>query len=186
MKEVLMKYLLSVVVVFGLAMGAASAPVGRRLKPSEIERLRQAVEDEIYDYGYFTDFYEIGENAGTARHWKARIHLFVNPVYDSGEEHGEAIYKLMPYGQIYRLFYLDGAGTVTLDGDPQNRFPITQPSHQTVFMDELDVCRFERSWTDIGLVVDTEPTLDTIKNAARRQKERTGFSDWEYRHRATK
>jgi hypothetical protein len=177
-----MKRTLTVMLLCFLPMYALAAPSYRHLKPSEIEKLKQAVEDEIYDYGYFTEFYEIGGNVGTPQHWKASVHLFINPLYSSTEQHGEVIYKLMPYGQIYRVFYVDAAGNVTLDGNPQNRFPITQPSHQTVFMDDLDVCRDERSWIDTSFVVDTSPTSDTIKAASQRQKERTGFSDWEHKH----
>lgn len=177
-----MKRVVTIMLFCLLPMCALAAPSSRHLKPSEIAQLKQAVEDEIYDYGYSAKFYEIGENLGTSQHWKARVHLFVNPVYDVGEKHGEVIYKLMPYGKIYRLFYIDAEGKLTLDGDPQNGFPITQPSHQTVFMDDLDVCRDVQSWTDTFFVVDTSPTLDMVKDAAQRQKQRTGFSDWEYEH----
>lgn len=177
-----MKHVLSVVLSCLLPMSALAAPTYRHLKPSEIEKLKQAVEDEIYDYGYFSEFYEIGSNVGTPQHWKARVHLFINPLYNSTEQYGEVIYKLMPYGQIYRLFDIDAAGNVTLDGDPWNHFPITQPSHQTVFMDDVDVCRDEQRWMDTFFVVDTAPPLDMIEGAAQRQKARTGFSDWEYKH----
>ena len=177
-----MKQILSVILFLILPAGVLAAPGHRHLKPSELAKLQQAIEDEIYDYGYYNKFYEIGGNIGTPQHWRARVHLFVNPDYDSTSRHGEVIYKLMPYGQIYRLFYLDANGGIKLDGDPQNGFPITQPSHQTVFMDDLDVCRREQSWMDTFLVVDTAPTLDMIRNAAQRQKVRTGFSDWEYEH----
>ncbi|HKV05249.1 MAG TPA: hypothetical protein VJO53_09110, partial [Candidatus Acidoferrales bacterium] len=177
-----MKQIVSLILFLILPVGAATASNNRRLKPSEIEKLKQAVEDEIYDYGYYAKFYEIGENTGTPQHWKARVRIFVNPVYNSTDQHGEVIYKLMPYGQIDRLFYIDVKGEIKLDGDPQNRFPITQPSHQTVFMDDLDVCRDEQSWVGTFFVVDTAPTPDMIKGAAQRQKARTGFSDWEYEH----
>ena len=177
-----MKRVLSVMLFCCLSMSAFAAPSYRQLKPSEIGKLKQAVEDEIYDYGYFAEFYEIGDNIGNPQHWKARVHLFVNPVYNVTEKHGEVIYKLMPYGQIYRLFYIDANGNLTLDGDPHNRFPITQPSHKTVFMDDLDVCRDEQRWIDTFFVVDTAPPLDMIEGAAQRQKVRTGFSDWEHEH----
>jgi hypothetical protein len=88
----------------------------------------------------------------------------------------------MPYGKIYRLFYVDAKGGVTLDGDPHNRFPITQPSHQTVFMDDLDVCRDEQMWIGTFFVIDTAPPLGVIEDAAQRQKVRTGFSEWEHEH----
>jgi len=177
-----MKRVLSVVLFCLLPMSALAAPTYRHLKPSAIEKLKQAVEDEIYDYGNFAEFYGIGDNVGTPQYWNARAHLFINPLYSSTEQHGAVIYKLMPYGQIYRLFYIDATGDVTLDGAPQNHFPITQPSHQTVFMDDLDVCRREQSWIDTFFIVDTLPTLDMIKDAAQRQKQRTRFSDWEYKH----
>jgi hypothetical protein len=177
-----MKKILSAILFLILPVSALAAPGYRHLKPSEIAKLKQAIEDEIYDYGYHNEFYEIGDNLGTPQHWRAHVHLFVNPDYDSSDQHGEVIYKLMPYGQIYRLFYIDANGEIKLDGDPQNRFPITQPSHQTVFMDDLEVCRHEQNWINTFFVVDTAPTLDMIRSAAQRQKVRTGFSDWEYEH----
>jgi hypothetical protein len=177
-----MKRVLSAVFFFLLPTSAIGAQALRHLKPSEIDKVKEAVEDEIYDYGYFADFSEIGDNVGTPQHWKARVHIFINPVYNVSDQHGETIYKLMPYGQIYRLFYIDAKGAVTLDGDPENRFPITQPSRQTVFMDDLDICRDEQKWLDAFLVVDTAPPLNVIEDAAQRQKVRTGFSDWEHEH----
>lgn len=177
-----MKRVLYFVLFCLLSMSTMAAPTYRHLKPSEIEKLKQAVADEVYDYGYFADFYEIGDNVGTPQQWKARVHIFINPVYNGAAQHGEVIYKLMPYGLIYRLFYIDAKGDITLDGDPHNRFPITQPSHQTVFMDDLDVCRDEQSWIDTFFVVDTAPPMDMIEGAAQRQKARTGFSVWEHEH----
>jgi len=173
-------------VLFGLLVVTLSASVSfatnnRHLTPTEITQLKQAIEDEIYDYGYYNDFYQIGENTGTPRHWVARTRVFINPMYNSDDRHGEVMYKLMPFGQIYRLFYIGDDGSVKLDGDPQNHFPITQPSHQTVFMDEDDVCRFVHAWIKDSVVVDTEPSVEMIQSASLKQKNRTGFSDWEYR-----
>jgi hypothetical protein len=71
---------------------------------------------------------------------------------------------------------------VKLDGNPQNHFPITQPSHQTVFMDDDEVCHDEQTWIRAFFTVDTEASKDLIGRAAQRQKLRTGFSDWEYKN----
>jgi hypothetical protein len=177
-----MKHILFLTLFFGLAVDASGASSYRHLTPSEVTKLKQAVEDEVYDYGYYDKFYQIGENIGNPQHWMARIDIYINPLYNSTDDYGEVIYKLMPYGQIYRLFYIDANGQLKLDGDPQNHFPITQPSHQTVFMDEADVCRRERSWMRTFFVVDTAPTTAMITSSAQRQKVRTGFSDWEYEH----
>ncbi len=152
----------------------------RQVTPAEVKAITAAVEDEIYDYGYYGKFYQIGENIGNSAHWVSRLHIYINPDYNVVDGYGEVIYKLMPFGQIYRLFYLDENGAVKLDGDPQNQFPITQPSHQTVFMDDEDVCRREQKWTKGFFAVDVVPSEETIMGAAKRQKERTGFSHWEY------
>lgn len=177
-----MKHIVLVLSFFLLSGAACRASSNRRLAPSEAKMVKQAVEDEIYDYGYYKNFYQIGENIGTPTHWIARTRIYINPVYNSADKHGEVIYKLMPYGQIYRLFYIEADDRIVLDGDPQNHFPITQPSHQTVFMDSDEVCRFEQTWMKDFFVVDTEPSLGMIRGAAQRQKARTGFSDWEYEH----
>lgn len=178
-----MKRILIATLFFLLSAGVPSrASSYRRLTPHEVKMVKQAVEDEIYDYGYYRDFYQIGENIGTPKHWVARVRIYINPVYNSHDGYGQVIYKLMPYGKIYRLFYIEAKDRIRLNGDPQNHFPITQPSRQTVFMDDEEVRRFEQSWTKSFFVIDTAPSMDTIRSAAQRQKARTGFSDWEYEH----
>ncbi len=82
-------------VVFSVRVSTAASP--RRLQTSEIEKIRQAIEDEIYDYGYYGGFYQIGENTGTPQHWIARARLYINPVYNTVDGNGAMIYKLMPY-----------------------------------------------------------------------------------------
>ena len=171
--------LLCVLMICLCGASAQTQPKLRRLTQADIQAIERAVEDEVYDYKYFGDFYQIGKNIGTPEHWISHLHIYINPVYDVANGHGEVIYKLMPYGEVYRVFFLDPEKGVQLDGDPQNRFPITQPSHLTVYMDEEDVCRDERMWTKSFFIVDTSPAPAIIKAAAVRQKARIGFSYWE-------
>ncbi|HTW57808.1 MAG TPA: hypothetical protein VMD99_06755 [Terriglobales bacterium] len=156
------------------------------MSPSEIKEVIQAVEDEIYDYGYNNDYYQLGANLGTPEHWIAHMSIYVDPNYDLKDGGGQVIYKYMPYGQIIRFFSFNRDGLVQLDGNPENHFPITQPSHQTVFMDDEDVCRLEHAWLKDFFDIDVSPSLGRIRDAVRRQKDRTGFSDWEYRHAGNK
>lgn len=165
-----------------LSAGSATALTQHHLTPVEVAKLKEAINDEIYDYGYYREFYQIGNNTGTPEHWIASVRIYINPVYNATDHYGEIIYKLMPYGQIYRLFYIGKDGDVALDGNPDSGFPITQPSHRTVFMDEEEVRHLEQTWMKSFFVVDTSPTAEMIRNAARRQRHRTGFSDWEYKH----
>jgi hypothetical protein len=164
-----------------LSIHAVFAAAARKLTNSEITKVKEAICDEIYDYGLSAEFYQIGENVGTPEHWKSQVRIYIDPMYSSDDQHGRLIYKLMPYGQIYRFFFIGDDGRITLDGNPQNRFPITQPSHQTVYMDEEEVRQYEQSWIKSTFTIDTQPTAEMIRSAAERQKKRTGFSDWEYK-----
>src|SRR5579859_822609 len=107
-----MKRILFFMLFLTLSVGLSTAASNRHLKPADVVNLKQAIEDEIYDYGYYDKFYQIGENTGTPRHWMARTRIYINPLYDSSDRHGEVIYKLMPYGQIYRLFYVEEDGGI--------------------------------------------------------------------------
>jgi hypothetical protein len=158
----------------------------RPVTAPEVKAVIQAVEDEIYDYGQHGEFYQIGDNLGTPQHWKSRMRIYINPEYDLEDGVGQVIYKFMPYGEILRFFFLEGDGKVELDGDPHNRFPPTQPSLQTVYMDDQKVCRMKQSWLKRFFVIDVSPTPEIIQQAARRQKLRTGYSDWEGRQPESK
>ena len=176
---------LLVICILVISLSGASAQTeakSRRLTAAEIHAVEDAVKDEIYDYGYFGSFYEIGQNIGTSEHWISHLNIYINPVYSTADGHGEIIYKLMPYGQVHRLFFLGPKNGVQLDGDPQNKFPITQPSHLTVYMDEDEVCHDERTWTKSSFTIDTAASLTIIEAASKRQKARTGFSFWEHEH----
>jgi len=176
-------YLLVLLPLLPLSSGLAqSSKKQRQVTSADVKAITAAVQDEIYDYGYYDKFYQIGNNIGDSVHRVSRLHIYINPKYHRVDGYGEVIYKLMPFGQVYRLFYLGSNGSVKLDGDPQNKFPITQPSHQTVFMDDEEVCHYEQSWIKGFFTVDVAPNAKIIKGAAKRQKLRTGFSDWEYEH----
>ena len=97
--------LLALFCVFSI--GTAFAGDQRRLSTAEITELKQAICDEIYDYGYYSEFYQIGNNVGTPQHWVARVRIYIDPMYNSADQYGQVIYKLMPYGRIYRLFNIE-------------------------------------------------------------------------------
>jgi hypothetical protein len=153
----------------------------RKLTADEVQAVILAVQDEIYDYGYEPRFYQLGENAGVPSHWRSRLPIYVNSAFDD-EGMGQVIYKLMPHGEVFRFFDIGANGLVMLDGDPELDFPPTQPSLKTVYMDDDELCRMKHTWIRQFFVVDTSPTRDTVQDAVRRQKLRTGFSAWEFRH----
>lgn len=160
----------------------ARAQAAHPITTKEITAVVQAIEDEIYDYGYYEHYFQLGENVGSPMDWKARLPIYIDPDV-SADGVGHAIYKLMPFGEVFRAIALRADGTVLLVGDPQHGFPPTQPSVRTVFMDDVEVCRLKATWRKRDMQVWVSPSAAMLNGAAERQKARIGFSDWEYRHR---
>ena len=151
-----------------------------KLSQSETKALAQAVVDEIYDreyQGYF--FPEGGPIGDVISDSRTRVPLYVDPVVEDGE--GEAIYKLMPYGEVLRLFHVHGDGTIVLDGDPELGFPASQPNRKTVYLEDRAVDRMKHEWVKSSFEIVLSPTPEAIQDVIRRQKQRTGgFSAWEF------
>lgn len=151
-----------------------------KLTQSETKALVQAVEDEIYDredQGYF--FPEGGPVGDVISESKTRVPLYVDPLVENGE--GEAIYKLMPYGEVLRLFHVHSDGTIVLDGDPELGFPASQPNRKTVYIKDDELDRMKHDWVKSSFEINLWPTPETIQDVVRRQKQRNGgFSAWEF------
>jgi hypothetical protein len=103
--------------------------------------------------------------------------IYVDPKIDEGV--GRAIYNLKHYGEIYRVFYFQEDGAVVLDGDPNLGFPPTDVSFQAKYMNRDKLALLKRDWLHESFVVDNEPDIRVVREAAARQKERAGFSYWE-------
>lgn len=153
-----------------------------RLTQSETKALVQAVQDEIYDREYQGYFFPEGGPVGDAiSDSRTRVPLYVDPIVEHGE--GEAIYKLMPYGEVVRLFHVHKDGTIVLDGDPELGFPASQPNRKTVYLEDRVLDRMKRDWLKSSFEIDLSPGPETLQDAIRRQKQRTGgFSAWEFEH----
>jgi hypothetical protein len=117
----------------------------------------------------------VGEVVSSSR---TRVPLYIDPMVEDGE--GQAIYKLMPYGEVLRLFHVHDDGTVVLDGDPELGFPASQPNRKTVYLKDSDVGQMKRDWVKAFFGVDLSPSPEMVQDAVRRQKQRTGFSAWEF------
>jgi hypothetical protein len=129
----------------------------------------------------------MGDDIGAPRSApQARMRIYIEPEIGP-DESGRVIYKLMPYGEIVREFVIRSNGLVVLDADPENGFPPTDEANtKTVYLDDDEVCRMKHNWIRSFFVVADAPSPKMIHEAARRQKLRTGFSDWEYRHSGEK
>ena len=146
----------------------------RLLSKTELTAVVQAVEDEIYDYGYQTKFSYVGD----APDGLTRVPIYISPKTDK-DSVGEIIYKYMPYGEVSRRFLLRQDGLVILFGDPELGFPPQLPDTNTLYLNDEDVCRLKLKWTKTYFTVDPKATTDRIKLASSRQKERIRFSKME-------
>jgi hypothetical protein len=152
-------------------------PTGTSVTAPTVHAVIQAIEDEIYDYGFEEDYSQIGENfAGDPSKWESRMPIYINPEIEDDE--GQVIYRLMHYGEIYRVFTIRKNGLVVLDGDPELAFPPTQPSLKTLYMNEGRVRQLKHDWLRDSFLIDTAPESKRVQAASERQMRRTGYSYW--------
>jgi hypothetical protein len=157
-----------------VAQGLEKKPVDQY-----IPAIIQAVEDEVYDYNY-EDKYFLIDDQGAGDTKPAKISIYISKEI-SGDGDGIATYKLMPYGEVYRLFVVQKDGLVVLLGDPQRRFPPTGGSMLTVYMTDDEVCSFiQHRATKSYFTIDPDVTKQRLEEAIQRQVKRVGFSYRQY------
>ncbi len=81
------------------------------------------------------------------------------------------IYKLMPDGEIVRMYEIGRSGRIYLHGKP-GEFRVTQPDYPTVFMDDDQLCKLKHDWLRRHFVVDTNPSAELVAAARARQMAR--------------
>jgi len=173
-------FLLASLLLIVCSASSGQSATKTRLTQSETRAVVQAIQDEVYDYEYQGHFFPEGGPVGDAvSDSRTRVPLYIDPLLEDGE--GQAIYKLMPYGEVLRLFHVHEDGTIVLDGDPEVGFPATQPNRKTVYIKDAEVARMKREWVKSSFDIDLSPSTEVVQDAVRRQKQRTGgFSAWEF------
>ena len=196
-----MKNVIKVLVVFAVLIAAYSdVMLGQQTrsrqntKPSasELQKLTEkqvnglilAIQDEVYDYGFEKNFYRVGITTGSGTSVTTRVPVYIRPYLDK-DGAGEIIYKDMPYGEILRVFHFQPDGMAVLDNDPEIGFPITEPSHLTLFMDDEELCNDKKTWMHKTVEIADTPSAPRIVAGAMRQQDRVGFSAFLTKH-ATK
>lgn len=173
-----MKLILLMILAFSSHQTHDFSHSSGKITRSQIKTVELAIEDEVYDYGYEKDYAGTGKNgAASGDKWISGMPLYIEPrIKDGG---GTVIYTLKPYGEIYRAFYLRDDGLVVLDGDPEFEFPPTDVSFKTKYMNSDRLARLKRNWLHVSFSINTDPDIKTVRQAAVREKERTGYSFWE-------
>jgi hypothetical protein len=150
---------------------AQKAAVPTTLSGAQIQAVILAIEDEIYDFGYQKQFYEVGPESAPG---VTRLPLYIQPALTGGE--GTVVYKLMPHGEVIRNFHLSKDGLAILEGAADSGFPPTQPNTLTMYLDDDEVCRRKHEWVREHFDILDAPAPERIKEAGERQKRRVGYS----------
>lgn len=153
----------------------------KAISTAEAQAITQAIEDEIYDYGYERyGFYYVGQQVAKDT---TSVRVYIEPTLKVGAKLGEigdgmgyVIYKYMPFGEVLRLFWFNKKGLAILGGDPEMAFPPENPNYLTVYMDDDDLSRDKSTWLKESFVVQLHPSAERLREAEVRQEERIGYS----------
>ena len=146
----------------------------RRITESEMQAVVQAIEDEIYDYSYQLEYRDL-----TAQRGQARFVVYINPHLESDGRRGQAIYKLMPHGEVIRWFSFEDDSLVFLWTRPEQGFQPTHPSMLTLYLEDESILEWKRTWEKRYFTVVFRPPPERIQQAVERQKKRNDYSYWE-------
>jgi hypothetical protein len=137
--------------------------------PATESAITEAIADEIYDWGCqkYTEF--VGKDIGQERR---QLRVYIDPAIENGR--GAVIYKFMPIGEVYRLYFLLQNGSVYLDDDPWLGFGLERPAYQTVYMDDDELCQFKHDWLKTTVTIEFNPSAARVRLANQRQRYRWG------------
>ena len=141
---------------------------GRPLSEADKDAVVQAILDEMYVNNLQPYVIDVGKELSRSEY---QLNVYFKPSLNK-DNAGWVVYKLMPYGQVYRLFSLRSDGLGVLYGKLRDHFPPTQPSYLTVYMDDEELCQIERGWQKGHLTVQLKPSADRIAKARARQEKR--------------
>lgn len=159
--------------LYFLCFGQLPLQEERKITQEEIAAVIQAAQDEIYEYDYQGHFDLVGEGIGDRA---VRVAIYFEPRVSIKDRTGWVIYKLMPYGEVFREFYIRSDGLASFPANPELGFPPTQPSYLTVYIEDDKLCRFKREWRKTFFVVEFKPSPERVKEAIERQKKRYGVT----------
>jgi hypothetical protein len=140
----------------------------RALSPADKNAVVQAIVDEMYANNLQPYVIDVAKELSRSEY---QLNVYFKPTLNK-DNAGWVIYKLMPYGEVYRLFSLRNDGLAILYGKLRDCFPPTQPSYLTVYMDDDELCQMKKEWQKEQFTVELKPSADRIAEARARQQKR--------------
>ncbi len=151
-------------------------------RPREVEPLDasqysgaivQAIQDEIYDYGYEGWGWDAADKFEGDTY---QMHVYIEPTAKNYS--GRVIYKLMPYGEVLRIYAVQKNGLIRLDDNPELGFGAERPDRLTLYLDDDEVSQFKRTWLRSNFSIELHPSKERLRQGAERQIKRGGHSVW--------
>lgn len=159
---------LLLILFWGSALHAGPQSQKRPIRESEMTATIQAIEDEIYDLNLQLHFLDV-EGPNDTEH-AVHMNVYFQPeVLD--DSRSWVVYKLMPGGEVYRMYEIGRSGRIYLNMKP-GEFRITEPSYPTVYMDDDELCKLKHDWIKRQFVVDLHPSNELVVAARARQRDR--------------
>jgi len=138
------------------------------LSQADKDAVMQAIVDEMYANDLQPYVMDIGKEVSRSEY---QVGVYFKPTLNSNRA-GWVIYKLLPYGEVLRMFILRSDGSAVLFGKLRDRFPPTQPSYLTVYMDDNELCQAKKDWQKEYFSVELKPSEERVSKARARQQKR--------------
>jgi hypothetical protein len=158
--------------LFSTMIPTATAIAAPSLTESQKAALVSAIEDEIYDYKLERNFELVGKRLSNGT---VEVPLFITA--ESTNSDYKLIYRLMPYGELYRLATTSSDGLVRLFRNPNIGFPPDSPAMLTLYYDDGVICAAKQQSLKNTFIVELHPSKQTLQKAIANQKLRYGFSN---------
>jgi hypothetical protein len=161
----------SVITILSVLCFALPVSAQISLTTAKQESLKSAIVDEIYDYDLEANFAYIGKALDGERQ---EVPLFL--IQDSTSSSYHVIYRLMPYGELFRVADVESDGTVILSRNPEMGFTPETSTTLTEYYDDDLICSMKQKALRLSFIVEMHPSNARIKEAIRNQQRRYGFS----------
>lgn len=170
----MVKALLASVLVVCLPLSSSRlSQDGPPVTPKYSSAIIEAIQDEIYDYGYEGWGWDAADRIEGKTY---QMHVYIEPRMK--DYSGRVIYKLMPYGEILRFYAVQKNGLIRLDDNPELGFGAERPDRLTLYLDDDEILQFKRTWLRTSFSIELNPSKEQLQQAAERQNKRGGHSVW--------
>jgi hypothetical protein len=149
-----------------LLLPAYGQKIDRPITAQEINEVKTAIPDEIYDYKF--EGADIDIEALTSH--GHMIRLYIRPTVIQGS--GQVICKL-PIGEVARVFEFS-KDLAVLVREPRDKVPPTSSSTLTLHLDDEEICADKKDWLHEPLWISPDPSKAEVDAAVVRERRRKG------------